>query len=66
MEYDNTYEIDVFPDKSFEVHSAKGSKIFDKSWYLGVRGDLHVTKEDMAFGSPEIVQIIPYMTDDTM
>jgi len=66
MEHDNTYEIDIFSDKSFKLHSAKGSETFDNTWYIGVRGNLHVTKETVAFGSSEIVQIIPYMTNDIM
>ena len=66
MEHDNTYEIDVFPDKSFKVHSAKGSETFDKSWYLGVRGNLHVTNKMTRYAVYDAVQIIPRMPDDTI
>lgn len=53
----NVYEIQIFSDRSFKVHSSRKSKKFDEDFYLRVRGNVHIINRN-PYGV-DAIRIIP-------
>ena len=56
---DNVHRIDIYPDKSFQLHFTDINKrrTFDKKWHLDVDGELAVSNYECNPNAP--IQITP-------